>query len=246
MVDLDVLVPDTEFMPAIEALQRAGYGSVRAVDPTRKDAKLRRHGLSSVEVHKELFWTSRKQRLLCGAEMIARSQPAALQGARVRQPSTEHQITHLVGHSQLGHFNYLYGRIALRDRLEAAALLRWMPGRIDWSAIHARFAAVGYHRPLQTFLLSLHDGDLWAQPTESRVDMLTALQGRRIALQARSPTMTRISLFVGWYIVLFKLHVLKRDAGRPDMLQSVTKMLRYRPERRRVARIFIRGGPRSW
>jgi hypothetical protein len=246
MVDLDVLVAEGEFMDAVRALQKAGYDSVRAIDPARKDVKLCRDGHSSVEVHKELFWTTRKQQLLRGADVIAGSQPAILDGARVRLPSIEHQITHLVGHSQLGHFNYLYGRIALRDRLEAAALLHRTPGTIDWNAVHARFAAAGYHRPLRAFLLSLRDGGLCAPPIESRVDTLAALQARRIAVLARSPTMTRISLFIGWHIVLFKLHAIERDARWPDMRRSLTRMLRDRQERRRIARILVREGPHPW
>lgn len=245
MVDLDILVPEAEFMRAVGALQGTGYVAIRAVDPTGKDAKLWRRGFC-VEVHKELFWTTRRRQLLCGAEVITSSQPATLQGARVRLPSIEHQMTHLIGHSQLGHFNYVYGRIALRDRLEAAVLLRRRPAQIDWDAVHARFAVPGYRRPLQVFLLALHDGGLCALPTGSRFDTLKTLQARRIALQARSHALTRMSLFVGWYVVLFQLHVIDHDAGWGHVLQSLKRFVRHREARRRLAKILAQAGPHLW
>lgn len=245
MVDLDVLVPETEFMSAVGALQGIGYVAVRTVDPSGKDAKLWRRGLC-VEVHKELFWTARRRQLLSGAEVIACSQPADLQGARVRLPSIEHQITHLVGHSQLGHFNYVYGRIGLRDRLEAAVLLRCRRAEIDWDAVHARFAVAGYRRPLQVFLLALRDGGLCAPPIGSRVDTLRTLQERRVAMQARSHALTRMSLFVGWYVVLFRLHVIDHDGGWGHVLQSLKRFVRYREARRRLAKILAQAGPHLW
>ena len=33
--------------------------------------------------------------------------------------------------------------------------------------------------------------------------------------------MTRISLFVGWYIVLLKVHIIDRDAEWPKIVQTV-------------------------
>jgi hypothetical protein len=244
MLDLDLLVSEAEFAAALGALERVGYASARVADPSRKDLKLRRQGLASVEVHKELFWTARKRRLLRGAEVIAAARSAALDGARVRLPSVEHQIAHLIGHSQIGHFNYIYGRIALRDRLEAAAMARWRSESIDWGAVHERFAVAGYRRPLRVFLLSLRDGGLLAPPTGRRVDALTALQQCRIALQARSPVMTRISLFIGWYVALLKMQIIERDPGSPGMLHSARKLLDGE-ERQRIAKIFV-SGPRPW
>ncbi len=70
-------------------------------------------------------------------------------------PSAGHQLTHLIGHSQIRHLGHAFGRIALRDRLEAAALVHWGREAIDWQAVLARFGAAGYRRPLLAYLLAV-------------------------------------------------------------------------------------------
>ncbi|HEX6259808.1 MAG TPA: nucleotidyltransferase family protein [Woeseiaceae bacterium] len=247
MRDLDILVPEAGFVDAIEALGDAGYRLARAVEPTRKEALLRREGCSlPLEIHRELFLTARRQRLLRGSEVIAESRPAALAGVRARLPSDEHQLVHLIGHSQIGHRGHAYGRIMLRDRLEAAALLRWLPESIEWPAVFGRFEAANYRRPLLVFLLSLSDGGFYSMPMPGRIDALTAIQRRRIALQARSVAMTRVSLHTVWYAVLLKIQFLEHDAGWPRALETARKFLLDREERQRIAEMLVRGGPRPW
>ena len=246
MQDLDILVPEARFASAIEALQGARYVLARAADQSHKDVKLRRQGLADVEIHRELFGPARQQRLLPGAAVIDEARPAAVDGAAVRVPSTAHQLVHLIGHSQIGHRGHAYGRVALRDRLEAAALICWAPDRVDWATVFTRFAAAGYRRPLLAFLLSLNDGGLCAAPVQGRIDALTALQERRIALQARSPLMTRVSLSVGWYAVLLSMQTMGHETGRPKIVQTCKRLVLDREERRRLVRTFLHGAPRQW
>jgi hypothetical protein len=246
MQDLDILVPEAGFAPAIDALQTAGYVATRAADHSRKDVKLRRQGLADVEIHRELFGPARQQRLLAGAQAISGSRPAAVDGAAVRVPSTAHQFVHLIGHSQIGHRGHAYGRIALRDRLEAAALVRWVPESVDWATIFMCFAAAGYRRPLLAFLLSLRDGGLCAAPVQGRIDALTVLQERRIALQARSTVMTRVSLYIGWCAVLLDMQTMEHEAGRPKIVHTLKSLVHDREERRRLVRTFLHGVPRPW
>lgn len=247
MQDLDILVPEAEFAGALEALHEAGYVVPRQVAPQRKDVPLRRqrHG-PMIEIHKELFSTARRQRLLRGAEVIEDSRQVALGDATARIPSVEHQLVHLIGHSQIGHRGHAYGRIALRDRLEAAAFARWSPERIGWDAVFARFAAAGYRRPMLAFLLSLNDGGLCAVPTLCRTDTLTALQRRRIALQARCRPMMGLSLYAVWYVVALKYQFTQREAGRPKILSTFAKLVVDRQERKRLTRMFMHGAPRPW
>ena len=139
--DLDLLVPEARFAQAIELLQAAGYalaGGIRESVPVR-----RRGTLVEVEIHRELFSSPREVRLLQAREMLDASRPAAFGGVSVRLPSIEHQLIHLIGHSQLRHFGHAFGRIAWRDRLETAALIRAAAGSIDWQAVLTRFAAPG-------------------------------------------------------------------------------------------------------
>ena len=247
MRDLDILVPESGFGDAVGALGNAGYMLARAIEPARKEALVRREGCSlPLEVHRELFVTTRRQRLLRGSEVIADLRPATIDGARVRLPSTEHQLVHLIGHSQIGHRGHAYGRIMLRDRLEAAALLHWLPESVDWQTVFSRFEAAGYRRPLLVFLLSLGDGGFYSMPVPGRTDLLTAIHQRRIALQARSAAMTRVSLQTVWYAVLLKMQLVEHDAKWPKIVQTAGKFLLDSKERQRIAGMFARGGPRPW
>jgi hypothetical protein len=247
MRDLDILVPEAGFEDAIRALHDAGYRLARAAEPDRKEALFRREGFAlPFEIHRELFVTARRQRLLRGSEVIGGSRPATIDGARIRLPSTVHQLVHLIGHSQIGHRGHAYGRIMLRDRLEAGALLRWLPESVEWNAVFECFEAAEYRRPLLVFLLALTDGGFHSMPIPGRVDPLTAIQHHRIALQARSAAMTRVSLFMVWYAVLVKIQTMEHDAGWPKIVRTVKNFLLDRKERQRIAEIFVRGRARRW
>jgi hypothetical protein len=79
----------------------------------------------------------------------------------------------------------------------------------------SRFEAAGYRRPLLVFLLSLGDGGFYSVPMPGRTDLLTAIQRRRIALQARSVAMTRVSLQTVWYAVLLKMQLVEHATKWP-------------------------------
>jgi len=247
MRDLDVLVPAAEFMDALGALGEAGYRLVRPLEQKHKEAMVRREGdCVPFEIHRELFATGRRQRLLRGSDVLSGSRPAMIESARIRLPSTVHQLVHLIGHSQIGHSGHAYGRIMLRDRLEAAALLHWHADNIEWEAVCERFDAAAYRRPLLVFVLALSDGGFHSRPMQGPIDALTALQQRRVALQARSAAMMRLSLYTVWYAVVLKLQIMEREAGWPRIVQTVRRLLLDRKERQRIAEILVRGGPRQW
>ena len=242
--DLDLLVPEARFAQGTELLQAAGYalaGGIRESVPVR-----RRGTLVEVELHRELFSNPREVRLLQAREMLDASRPAAFGGMCVRLPSIEHQVMHLIGHSQLRHFGHAFGRIAWRDRLEAAALIHAAPGSIDWQAVLTRFAAAGYRRLLLSFLLSLKDGFLCTVPVPGKTDPLTALQQRRIALQARSTVMAHVGLWAAWSATKLKWQITERDAGRLRAIKNVKRLIFERGAPRRMARAFFDQAPRPW
>ena len=83
--DLDLLVPGPSWKEALDALQRAGYALNRAADSA---AVLRRPGgLVAIDLHKEIFSTSRQQRLLHGGEVVHGARPIVMGSAAVRLPS---------------------------------------------------------------------------------------------------------------------------------------------------------------
>ena len=175
------------------------------------DKELRREcGPCQIDLHRELFFAPRQIRLLRGAKVLDGARIVEFAGGRVRIPSIEHQLVHLVGHGQIRHLGHALGRIGLRDRLEAAALVHRGNETIDWEAVFARFAASGYQRPLLSLLLSLKDGGLCAVPLTDRADLLTALQQRRIALQARSTALAYIGSRLGWWVSAFGSQIKRR------------------------------------
>ncbi|MGH6900292.1 MAG: nucleotidyltransferase family protein [Geminicoccaceae bacterium] len=233
--DLDLLVPEAKLAEAIGAFEQAGYARA---DPGSNELR-RRPGLAQIDLHRELFPTPRQAGLLPAAEIFDGSRPAAFRGGRVRLPAIEHQLVHLIGHRQIRHFGHASGRITLGDRLEAAALLRWTAESIDWQAVSARFVAVGYRRPLLTFLLALHDGGWCAAPVPGRIDLLTALQRRRIALQARSTTFAYIGGLTGWWASELKSQIEARDGGQRKAIRNLRSLIFERGAVWRMARAFL-------
>ena len=91
-------------------------------------------------------------------------------------------------------------------------MAHWGRAGIDWQAVLARFSAAGYRRPLLSFLLALRDGGWCAVAPIDGSDLLTALQERRIALQARSRTLAYLGSEIGWWISALR-HQLDKDDG---------------------------------
>jgi hypothetical protein len=228
--DLDLLVPANRVADALGALGEVGYARVEVAEN-----ELARPGaLAQIDLHEEEFST-----LVPAADMIDRSRPARLGNGAVRLPAIEHQLVHLIEHSQIRHFGHAFGRITLRDRLEAAALLRWAPEGIPWHAVSRRFVTAGYRRPLSSFLLALNDGGLCVAPAPGRVDPMTMLQQRRIALQARSTTLGYIGSRIGCWLSLFWKQIKERDDGRPKGIQNLKRLITERGSARRMIRALL-------
>jgi hypothetical protein len=125
----------------------------------------------------------------------------------------------------------------LRHRLEAAALMQWGHEAVDWSAISQCFVAAGYRRPLLAFLLALNDGGWCAVPLTDRIDRLTALQQRRIALQARSTALGYVGSRLGGWVSTFGSQ-LKHEGDESRTLHNLRRLISKRGAARRMAQAF--------
>lgn len=231
--DLDLLVPQASLAEAVRAFQKAGYTSCGSGGEIR-----RRGGVCQIDLHTELFCTPPQVRLLGAADTLERTRPVAFGDGRVRVPVVEHQLVHLIGHSQIRHFGHAFGRISLRDRLETAALVHWGPEAVDWRAVSERFVAAGYRRPLLSFLLALSDCAFCAVPVTERSDRLTVLQQRRIALQARSTTFAYLGSRLGWWISAFWNQLEETDGGERKGISDLKSLMTDRRAIPRMARAF--------
>jgi len=232
--DLDLLLPEEAMARARQALEEAGYEACG----TRGEMR-RREGACQIDLHTELFTVARDVRLLPAAGVLDAARRGTLGHVRVKSPSIEHQLVHLIGHGQVRHLGHAQGRIALRDRLEAAALVRWGREAIDWQAVHGRFSAAGYPRPLLSFLLSLNAGAWCAVPLPGTTDAAAALQQRRIELQDRSATAAYIGSRIGWWISAFRSQFEVLDGGQRRAVRNLSKLICERGAVRRLARAFV-------
>jgi hypothetical protein len=235
MQDLDLLVPKMRLGEVVVVLRELGYvaksranvadfGNLRRYHYPKLAHPRRR---AVLEVHGELLETPRQRRLLLAEELIEASRPIVFDNLQARLPSIEHQFVHLIGHCQILHQGHAYGRIALRDRLEAAALLRRSSGRVRWQSIFDHFGVAGYWRPLLIFLLALEDAGFGPAPVPARLDFFTRLQGRRVSLQARSPTAMWINLRA-----IYCASVLKGVATRRGRRREMLDLLVGKTEQR--------------
>lgn len=236
MRDLDILVPGARVAECVGALRGIGYVGERW---DGRDWLIRHLGRRAVvEVHGELFGPPRQRRLLSAAEMIGGSRRAVLDSAEIRLPSTLHQALHLIAHSQISDGGHTYGRIDLRDRIEAAQLARRSPQSLAGEELLARFTAAGYRRALIGFLLALEDAGLCVVPVRAQIDRLTAFHRRRVALQARSAAMTTL----GWYVLQFERQFMTTK-GSPRIVETLRSAIGDPGVRRALVEKLLRGPP---
>ena len=232
--DLDLLLPEASLAKAEGALAEAGYQACGSRGEIRRP-----EGACQIDLHTELFGVARDVRLLPAVDVLSAARPAALGSVRVGIPSVEHQLVHLIGHGQIRHLGHARGRIALRDRLEAAALVRWGPERIDWQAVDRRFRAARFGRPLLSFLLSLDAGGWCAVPVPDRSDPLTVLQQLRIELQDRSAASAYLGSRLGWWISAFRGQFEVLEGGERRVIRNLRKLICERGAIRALARAFV-------
>jgi Uncharacterised nucleotidyltransferase len=125
MRDLDVLVARERLSDAVACLRSIGYGFTDKAASWPEEHKhlpaLARDGEAAVvEIHADLLSDPRE---LCPAEQVlARSRPIDLDGARVRVPDTGDQLAHLIGHDRLDGYLRRSGMFLLRSVFETALL----------------------------------------------------------------------------------------------------------------------------
>jgi hypothetical protein len=221
--DLDLLVPEHRWEDAIRSFQQFGY--TPRGEANNEISMRRAGGPVSIDLHRELFSTRRRARLLGAQEMLRDSRQASFGVATVRLPSLEHQIIHLIGHRQLQDYNYAYAHVAWRDWFEVAALESWGRLAIDWQGVLSRFVKFGYRAPLLAFLLSLESYRLCAAPVPYRSGPLLWLNHCRLRLQARSATFASLASWAVRCVSELKIQLEERDAGELRALKNLKRLV---------------------
>ncbi len=157
--DIDLLIPPSQFCAALEVLLQNGFepqensqlGHFRHHHPP-----LQRHGAVHIELHHSLGMGVCRS-LLPAPEVLESSVLCDLGEVRVRLPSPEHLMVHLIMHSQIQHpYNE---RIwpPLRAMYDLVLLRRRFNNEIDWNAIQRRFRKARQFGVLALHLLQLRE-----------------------------------------------------------------------------------------
>jgi hypothetical protein len=85
----------------------------------------------------------------------------------------------------------------------------------------------------------MDDGGWCAVPVTDRIDRLTALQRRRIALQARSTVLAYIGSRIGGWVSVFGSQIEGSDGGRRKAIKNLKRLMSERGAAGRMIQAFV-------
>lgn len=185
MLDVDLLVPETRIEEAGDLLRANGYAWMElgrnTYEPHHLPPLLNQHAGLVVELHHSLGRGCAG--MLPADDLIAGSTVIAVEDARLRIPSREHQIVHLIAHSCVQHQGWLGSPILLRDLVEGALLFQSADPRLH-ADVEARFARHRMSRHLTLFLALMERTlDVGTSLRKEGYGLAAELQSRRVVWQ---------------------------------------------------------------
>ena len=214
LMDVDLLIPEPQLSTAVDVLLQNGFDWDRSYQVGRfrhHHPPLRRTGSVPFELHRSLGMGVCKS-LLPASEVLERSSPHGLHGARVRIPSPEHLMAHLIMHSQIQHpyneriwppFRAMYDLELIRRRFD---------NQVDWSAIQRRFHRAGQAGVLTMHLLQVRDVLGTEPPFPIRLTGLTYLRWLRRKFLRTLPALRFLDPVYMYSTVLIRRLRLMRNA----------------------------------
>jgi hypothetical protein len=214
LVDVDLLIPESQLSNGIEVLMQNGFDWDRTDQLGRfrhHHPPLQRKGSVCFELHHSLG-TGSCRTLLPASEVIKLSVPHEFQGARVRVPSPEHLMTHVITHSQVQ--NPYNERIwpPLRAMYDLVLIQRRFESELDWNSIEHRFRKAGQSGILAMHLLYVGDVLGVETPFPIRLTGLTYLRWLRRRLLRTLPALRFFDPVYMYSTVLVRRLRLLRDA----------------------------------
>jgi Uncharacterised nucleotidyltransferase len=249
LCDLDLLIPASR-PDAVQALEREGYRR----DTSDSMAAFRHHhpqlqrpraedgsGSAPVELHHSLSQGA-AQRLLSGEEVFHDSRLVERRGVRIRIPSPEHLVTHLILHSQIHHCYSERIWPPLRAMLDLAMLDRRFGSGLDWAAVRKRFRRHGEEHTLVLHLLQVNRA--LGMPLPFAIEpgwVVRARWMRRLALN-RHPRLRFVDpVYLSFSILSRRVRFLQSVVAAPGGLRQATRVLMRRGfYRRLLAEISLR------
>ena len=189
--DIDLLIAEPQLLRAVDILKQNGFEP----DLLDKFGDFRHHhpplwgsGCASFELHHSLGMGICRS-LLPASEVLEQSLPFNFHGARVRVPSPEHLMTHLVLHSQIVHPYQERIWPPLRAMLDFLLLQRRFGSEINWMRIERRFRDFRQYGVLAMHLVQLQNVLGIEMPFPIRLTGLTYLRWLRRKLLRKLPVL---------------------------------------------------------
>ena len=228
LCDVDFLIPEHQLATAIEVLAQAGY----TPDVSDALAKFRHHapqmqrlGFIPVELHRSIGLGLPGQ-ILPALELLAASRPIDFKGARLRIPSPEHLVTHLILHSQVRHPYRERIWPPLRAMYDLVSLNRRFAADLNWPSIERAFRSGGQLATLQLHLLQVEQTLGMPRPIPIRLTPLTRLRWMRRRLLTRYPALRLIDpSYVLMSTLSRRYRLLRSIFSVPGGWQQVLQML---------------------
>lgn len=157
--DVDLLIAEPQLLTAVTTLKQNGFASeegYRLGHFRHHHPPLQRKGAVHFELHHSLGMGICRT-LLPASEMLEHSSLQDFRGTRVRIPSPDHMMAHLIMHSQCQHPYHERIWPPLRAMYDLVLLRRRFDGEIDWSSIERRFRQSGQAGVLALHLLQVRE-----------------------------------------------------------------------------------------
>ena len=214
LIDVDLLIAESQLSIGTEVLMQNGFEwdqSDRLGRFRHHHPPLRRAGSVHFELHHSLGMGSCRS-LLPSSEVLEQSVCCEFGGARVRMPSPDHLVTHLIMHSQIQHpYNE---RIwpPLRAMIDLVFIRHRFDSEIDWLRIEQRFRKAGKSGVLAMHLLQVRDVLGAETPFPIRLTGLTRLRWLRRRLLRTLPALRFLDPIYMYSTVLVRRLRLLRNA----------------------------------
>jgi Uncharacterised nucleotidyltransferase len=151
MVDIDILIPETEIVQVLAALAKLGYRvDGDEIWTAHAYSHLYRPGEAwTLDVHRYLSF---QRNIVAPADVQREAVPLETDRVRLLAPSPTHRLFHNMFHAQLQNQNYMLGLVSLMQLCDFAALARHHYNSVDWAWLVATAREHGLRRALEAYV----------------------------------------------------------------------------------------------
>jgi hypothetical protein len=191
MMDIDILIPETEIAHALAPLERLGYRPVgEGAWKAHTYSALCRPGANwSLDVHRYLGY---QRDIVAPADVGHEAVPLESHGVRLLAPSPTHRVFHNFYHAQLQNRQHALGLFPFMQLCDFAALGRYHREAIDWAWLRTSAQRHGMALALEAYVHLAVELFGFARPSEILESFRAKLHLRRCLAQLRHPAVLSV------------------------------------------------------